>query len=148
MHPFAIDSLPRGWRARRGTAMALGLLVTGGLLGACRGPEPTSHSSSRLAATSMVQNLAPGEGAPAPMTEGDLQPLSGEAVEQLQSALSSGVGGALVLYDTTGPYGALGELYGIGASNLVSHFGSWTAKPAVSYTCGQLASFSAVVYLG
>jgi uncharacterized protein YdaL len=147
MHPFAIDSLPRG-RAR-GTAVAAGLvLVTGGFLGACRGPEPTSHSTSQLAASTMVHNLAPGEGPPAPMTEGALQPLSGEAVDQLQSALSSGVGGALVLYDTTGPYGALGELYGIGAANLVSHFGSWTAKSAVSYTCGQLASFSALIYLG
>jgi uncharacterized protein YdaL len=146
MHPLASDSLPRR-RAQRVATTALGLLVIA-VGGACQSPEPAGHSSSRVAATAMVHNLAPGEGAPAPMTEGPLMPLSGEAVEKLQAALSSGVGGALVLYDTTGPYGALGELYGIGAANLVSHFGSWTAKPVVSYTCGQIASYAAVIYLG
>jgi uncharacterized protein YdaL len=54
----------------------------------------------------------------------------------------------LVLYDTTGPWGELGELYAIGATNLVSHFGNWTAKPATAYTCGDLARYSAAIYLG
>jgi hypothetical protein len=35
----------------------------------------------------------------------------------------------LVLYDTTGPFGWLGELYAIMTLNLASHFGSWTAMP-------------------
>ena len=30
---------------------------------------------------------------------------------------------ALVLYDTTGQWGWLGEIYGIMTANLVSHFG-------------------------
>ena len=34
----------------------------------------------------------------------------------------------LVLYDSTGQWGFLGELYAIGTANLASHFGSWTAK--------------------
>lgn len=54
----------------------------------------------------------------------------------------------LVLYDTTDAYGWLGELYGIAAGNLASHFGTVTAEPVVSYTAGQMASFTSVVYLG
>jgi uncharacterized protein YdaL len=55
---------------------------------------------------------------------------------------------ALVLYDTTGQWGALGELYAIGTANLASHFGGWTAKAATAYTCGELANYSATIYLG
>jgi uncharacterized protein YdaL len=54
----------------------------------------------------------------------------------------------LVLYDTTGQWGWLGELYGIMTANLVSHFGSWTAQPVVSYKQGQVNQFSAVIYVG
>ncbi|HEX3763120.1 MAG TPA: DUF2334 domain-containing protein [Kofleriaceae bacterium] len=55
---------------------------------------------------------------------------------------------ALVLYDTTGEWGANGEIYATGAVNLASHFGSWTAKAAVAYTCGELASYDAAIYIG
>jgi uncharacterized protein YdaL len=143
MHPVVARSLTGA------PALTLGLLLSGGLFAACAGNDQSdSSSSSRLAATSMVRNPAPGEGATAPMMAGPGQPFSGEALEVVQQPLSSGVGGALVLFDTTGPYGALGELYGIGAANLASHFGSWTAKAAVSYTCGEIAGFSAILYLG
>jgi len=54
----------------------------------------------------------------------------------------------LVLYDSTSAYGWLGEDYAINATNLVSHFGAWTAHPVVSYTAGELNGYSAVVYLG
>jgi len=54
----------------------------------------------------------------------------------------------LVLYDTTGQWGWLGELYGIMSANLASHFGSWTAKPVVSYTSGMLKQYSATIYIG
>ncbi|HET7531028.1 MAG TPA: polysaccharide deacetylase family protein [Mycobacteriales bacterium] len=56
--------------------------------------------------------------------------------------------GALVLYDTTGPYGWLGELYGIQADNLASHFGSVTAEPVTSYTAGQVDASTAIIYVG
>lgn len=55
---------------------------------------------------------------------------------------------ALVLYDSTGPYAWLGELYGIMVSNLVSHFGPWTAQPVVSYQAGQINQYTAVIYIG
>jgi uncharacterized protein YdaL len=54
----------------------------------------------------------------------------------------------LVLYDTTGPYGWLGELYAIMTLNLASHFGSWTAMPVVSYSAGLLSQHTACVYIG
>jgi uncharacterized protein YdaL len=131
--------------------MTLAPLLLGLSLAACEDGQDLheSHSStSRLAATSMVNNPAPGQGPLAPMVGGLPAPQSGEGMQLVTSALSSGTGGALVLYDTTGAYAALGELYGIGAANLASHFGSWTTKPVVSYTCGEIASYQAVLYLG
>ncbi|MEV6926814.1 polysaccharide deacetylase family protein [Dactylosporangium sp. NPDC051485] len=54
----------------------------------------------------------------------------------------------LVLYDSTGAYSWLGEDYAMMATNLVSHFGAWTAHPVDSYTAGELSKYSAVVYVG
>ncbi|MBT8228228.1 MAG: DUF2334 domain-containing protein [Dactylosporangium sp.] len=54
----------------------------------------------------------------------------------------------LVLYDSTGPYAWLGEAYGTLTANLVSHFGAWTAHPVAAYTAGELADYSAVIYVG
>lgn len=54
----------------------------------------------------------------------------------------------LVLYDSTGPYGWLGELYGMYVANLTSHFGSWTAQPVSTYTAGRVDAYTAVIYIG
>lgn len=54
----------------------------------------------------------------------------------------------LVLYDSTGPYGWLGELYAILAGNLASHFGNWSAKPIVEYESGDMKRHEAVIYVG
>ncbi|MER7753779.1 polysaccharide deacetylase family protein [Kitasatospora sp. NPDC097643] len=54
----------------------------------------------------------------------------------------------LVLYDTTGPYGYLGELYAMAIANLAGHFGSVTAKPVSAYTAGTVEQYSATVYVG
>lgn len=61
-----------------------------------------------------------------------------------QAATSS----ALVLYDTTGPYGFLGEEYAMMTTNLASHFGTVTAKPVNTYTAGMMSAYTAVIYLG
>lgn len=55
---------------------------------------------------------------------------------------------ALVLYDTAGPYGQLGELYAMATANLAGHFGAVTAKPVQQYTAGMIDSYSAVIYIG
>jgi len=63
-------------------------------------------------------------------------------------AATVGSTSTLVLYDTTGPFGWLGEIYGTMVANLASHFGTWTALPVVSYTSGLLANYTACVYIG
>jgi uncharacterized protein YdaL len=60
----------------------------------------------------------------------------------------TGTAKTLVLYDNTGPYAWLGEVYGTQVANLTSHFGSWAAEPVGRYTAGQLAGYTAVIYLG
>ena len=64
-----------------------------------------------------------------------------------QGGIGSGAT-TLVLYDVTGEFGWLGELYGIMGANLVSHFGGWTAQPVTRYVAGQMNQYSAVVYFG
>jgi uncharacterized protein YdaL len=54
----------------------------------------------------------------------------------------------LVLYDTTGPWGYLGELYAIQLANLASHFGSCSAKPVRHYVAGDGSGCKAVIYAG
>jgi uncharacterized protein YdaL len=54
----------------------------------------------------------------------------------------------LVLYDTTNTWGWAGELFGIAAGNLVSHFGQWKAEPVVQYQAGEMARYDATVYIG
>jgi len=55
---------------------------------------------------------------------------------------------ALVLYDNTGPYGYLGQLYAMAAANLAGHFGEVTAKPVSEYTAGMVEQYTATYYLG
>ena len=57
-------------------------------------------------------------------------------------------GTTLVLYDTSGQYGALGELYAIQVKNLASHFGTVTAHPATGYRKGEDSRYTATVYIG
>ncbi|HEX9080735.1 MAG TPA: polysaccharide deacetylase family protein [Holophagaceae bacterium] len=54
----------------------------------------------------------------------------------------------LILYDTTGPWGFLGEFYAEQTANLVSRFGLWRAAPVASYLPGQMSTYTAVVYIG
>jgi uncharacterized protein YdaL len=71
-----------------------------------------------------------------------------EGVAATASAVAATGTNTLVLYDTTGPWGWLGELYAMYGANLVSHFGDWTAKPVVDYTAGELNGYTAVLYIG
>ncbi|MFL5337419.1 MAG: DUF2334 domain-containing protein, partial [Geminicoccaceae bacterium] len=51
-------------------------------------------------------------------------------------------------YDTTGPYGVLGEEYGMLVANLAGHFGTVKTEPVVAYQAGQIAASSATIYIG
>jgi uncharacterized protein YdaL len=54
----------------------------------------------------------------------------------------------LVLYDTTGAYGWLGEVYAQAVGNLASHFGTWKAQPISQYQAGQAGQYTATIYVG
>jgi uncharacterized protein YdaL len=54
----------------------------------------------------------------------------------------------LVLYDDTGPYAWLGELYGAALAALAGHFGGWSAAPVSRYRRGDLLGYRAAVYVG
>jgi uncharacterized protein YdaL len=60
----------------------------------------------------------------------------------------AGASTTLVLYDTTGEWGWLGELYAIGAGNLATHFGTVTAEPVADYVAGQVNDYTTTIYLG
>jgi uncharacterized protein YdaL len=75
------------------------------------------------------------------------QALAPQRAARTGSGLGTG-GRTLVLYDTTGPYGWLGEVYAAQTANLASHFGSWTAHPVSGYAAGELSGYTAVVYIG
>ena len=54
----------------------------------------------------------------------------------------------LVLYDTTGQWGWLGEAYGVMAGNLVTHGSKYTLQAAVNYVSGELNGYTGLVYVG
>ena len=54
----------------------------------------------------------------------------------------------LVLYDTGGQYGSLGELYAVQAGNLASHFGAWQSMPVTKYTPGTAQKYQLTIYIG
>ena len=60
----------------------------------------------------------------------------------------SGSASTLVLYDSTNTWGYLGQLYGIAAGNLASHFGKVTAEPVANYVAGQMSNYTATIYIG
>jgi uncharacterized protein YdaL len=53
-----------------------------------------------------------------------------------------------VLYDTSGAWGWLGATYATEVTGLASHFGARVAHPVSGYVAGELAAFTAVVYIG
>ncbi len=61
---------------------------------------------------------------------------------------ASGSATTLVVYDTTGTWGYLGELYAMAAGNLAGHFGRVTAEPAADYVAGQVNNYTATIYIG
>jgi uncharacterized protein YdaL len=63
-------------------------------------------------------------------------------------APGAGTAKTLVVYDATGPYAWLGEAYATLATNLASHFGAWSAHAVSGYTAGEVAGYSAVIYVG
>jgi len=104
------------------------------------------------APTSRPQQRA-GYQAPTALTK---KPVSGAATAQVTALAApsqaatwgSGSATTLVVYDSTGTWGWLGELYAIAGGNLSSHFGKVTAEPVVNYVAGQVNNYTATIYIG
>ncbi len=64
------------------------------------------------------------------------------------SASQPGDGEVLILYDTTGEWDQLGELYAIQTANLVGRFTTSTGKPVGDYRAGDMDGRAGVVYIG
>src|SRR5919197_4127877 len=65
-----------------------------------------------------------------------------------ERAPSSDEAVSLVLYDASGPWAHLGELYAIQLVNLASHFGPWRAKLVERYASSDADGVRAVLYVG
>lgn len=91
---------------------------------------------------SVVTALAGGVTASAHAAPAPTLPSSAHAWGQAGSSTT------LVLYDTTGPYGYLGQDYATFAGNLATAFGAVVAEPVTDYVAGQVNAFTATVYLG
>jgi uncharacterized protein YdaL len=63
-------------------------------------------------------------------------------------AVAAASASTLVLYDTTGNWGWLGEMYATMTANLASQFGTWTAKPVSAYAAGDVNRYTATIYVG
>jgi uncharacterized protein YdaL len=130
---------------RRCRAAPRALLLAALLAGACRDQvRAPAEIEARPQARAEPADLVAVRKPPASQVAraGQAAPFTGAGLDRASDRRT------LILYDTGGPYGVWGELYAIAAGNLVSRFGSWTAKPATTYTCGELAAFDATLYLG
>jgi uncharacterized protein YdaL len=125
-------------------AFLLTALVVVILFASCAKPHPHTRSGE-----------SPGVGNPYPSDHGQM---SGNAVLnagpsdgdiRVPNASSPyGPGGTLVLYDRSGAWGWLGELYATNVSALAGHFGPWTAKPVTDYVAGEIEGYVAAIYVG
>jgi uncharacterized protein YdaL len=120
-------------------------------LASCSSNEPPSRSSSPAARSehARVSNRFPSDSGPVPAVAAqslvrrpDLRPFAQVAPDAVTPA------GTLVLYDDSGAYAWLGELYGIAAANLGSRFGSVTTKPVSRYAIGDVDRHAATIYVG
>jgi uncharacterized protein YdaL len=78
-----------------------------------------------------------------------LAPTLQQAVNQYAGAPGANPNqNTLVLYDSTGQWGWLGEAYGVMASNLVTHGSQYTLHPAAGYVAGELGGYTGLIYVG
>ena len=104
------------------SAVALGAVVApSGTAAAARPPRPTTSTTTTTTTPSSTTTT----------TTAPSQP-----------------NGALVLYDTTGQWGWLGELDAMYTANLAGHFGRVVTHPVTQYTQGEMSSYAAVLYIG
>lgn len=108
----------------------------------------SSMSRRTVLAAGVVMTLAASLGAGVLNADAATSTTAPVAGKSGKAAPGGGTANTLVLYDTTGDYGWLGEVYATQTANLSSHFGSWTAAAVGTYKAGDLTAYTAVIYLG
>ncbi len=72
----------------------------------------------------------------------------GEHAAPSASASTSAPTHVLVLYDTSGQWGFLGDEYLTDLNRMTGHLGAYVAHPVTGYQAGELNRYRAVIYLG
>lgn len=114
-------------------------------------PTDRSHAFSGEnvnGVTNLFPNDTPNDGQPVPQLSGQDKRAAAPVPAPKGKYATAPPSGTLVLYDRTGAYGWLGELYGIASAALASHFGSTTTHPVATYVAGEMANYKAVIYNG
>ena len=158
----ALASLCRVWAAVA-AAVAIPVCVMLPTLGCGSGGSSAGTNASSSLPTVSASNPPGGQNGPAsgqlpapPPHEQVVPPSLAARLPALPDTFSvtaaaatpaSGTG-TLIVYDTTGAWGFLGEMYAEQTANLVSHFGTWKAIPAINYVSGQMSAYAAVIYVG
>lgn len=135
------------------------VLVLSGLTGAEAGMSGRSGKTLRPSDVVSTKQLP----APPPPTKtrpnrSSVQKASFTAMNTALAAATPTSGGAapgantarktLIVYDNTGQWGWLGEAYAVNAANLVSHGSPYVMHPVSTYTAGEMAGYTGVVYVG
>jgi uncharacterized protein YdaL len=114
-------------------------------------PPPLPYGGRPIQRSGYQPPTALAKGPPRAKSSKSAQAPAHAAVSAPRQAVSwGGTGSAstLVVYDSTNTWGYLGELYGIAAGNLASHFGQVTAEPVADYVAGQVNNYTAIIYIG
>jgi uncharacterized protein YdaL len=132
---------------------SIAVLAVAASVAAC-GPNQTSRQGGAGRTSSEhapgVANAFPSDHGPVPVVSAlrSAPATAGPEVRSAPPPPPSPNAGTLIVYDDTGPYAWLGELYGVAAANLASRFGAWTARPVAQYQAGDIAAHRATIYIG
>lgn len=134
---------------------------------AASGPMPTVHAAQATLTPNFDHNALPAPPPPPhaalPKAQGTIKQVPSLSVTfagTIALAVTSptnafaGAPGAnpnqntLVLYDSTGQWGWLGEAYAVMAGNLVTHGSKYTMHAALNYVAGELNKYTGLIYIG
>lgn len=133
--------LPRRTLIAAGAAAAL-LLGGAAFVGSRDARGATTTGATTTSATARPAAT----GTPAPTALSGALGTSGRAAGR--AVPGGGTARTLIVYDNSGEWGYLGEVYAAQVANLASRFGAWTAHPVGSYTAGEVAGYTAMIYIG
>ncbi len=124
--------------------------VTAGYLSLQSAADQSRHRAAQVRAGRLSAAVLAPSAATSASTASTAQP----AAAALTTAQVPSVGvthpdSVLVLFDTLGEWGELGDLYRMSIANLVGHFGMQVvSKPVQRYTAGEVDSYAATFYMG